>query len=115
MLTFTLPLPPSVNHAYTNVPGRGRVATKALKGWKLAAGWTAKLQTKPHAKFSRVDMHITMPSAHPGDICNYEKCATDLMVSLGIIPDDRHVWRMTIERGAAAPGHCIILVREFGE
>lgn len=37
LVTLTLPLPPSVNMAWTNVPGKGRVRTPEYRRWhKLA-------------------------------------------------------------------------------
>ena len=37
LVTLTLPLPPSVNHAWQNVPGKGRVRSPEYRRWhKLA-------------------------------------------------------------------------------
>ena len=42
-IRFTLPVPPSVNNLYANVPGKGRVKTRAYKRWIEDAGWHMKL------------------------------------------------------------------------
>ena len=43
-ITLIIPTPPTLNMAYANYLGRGRIATKILKNWKKEAGWKLQLQ-----------------------------------------------------------------------
>lgn len=109
-LRIELPIPPSVNSAYRNVPGKGRVATGALNDWKRDAGWAIKL-----AKCGRVEGHYTLsilvPEDMPGDVSNRVKAAEDLLVAHGVTPDDRHARRVSVERSPDVPfGSCIAIV-----
>ncbi len=42
-LIFHIPNAPGVNNLNRNVPGRGRVKTKAYKDWQYRAAWAMKL------------------------------------------------------------------------
>jgi Holliday junction resolvase RusA-like endonuclease len=109
-LRLDLPIPPSVNAAYRNVPGRGRVATDVLKQWKWDAGWELKAQVHipvigPYA------IQILVPEEMPGDIDNRCKAAIDLLVAHGITPDDKFMRRVSSERSAdVAFGRCVVVV-----
>ena len=43
MIRLDLPLPPSTNSAYFNVPGKGRVPSAKHSEWKREAGWLVRL------------------------------------------------------------------------
>lgn len=45
---LVFPSPPSINQAYRNVPGRGRVATKKLNDWKSEAAWHIRADFDGH-------------------------------------------------------------------
>ena len=105
-----LPLLPSLNNAYVNVPGRGRVASKALKAWKEAAGWALKMQ--PRAQFAGPFKIVLMvPEKARADTDNYLKAAIDLLVTYRVTPDDRFAQSVTSERSKdVRSGECIIIV-----
>ena len=109
-IRLTLPLPPSVNAAYVNVVGRGRVSSKALTNWKKDAGW--RLQSQPRAQFAgpfRVAIYI--PENMPGDADNRVKPCLDLLVSHRVTPDDRFARSVLVERcEAVSHGECLIVV-----
>jgi len=88
-MTFTLPLPPSVNALYANVAGRGRVKSERYRTWLNAAGWELKAQKPP-----RVEGHYCIwiwanrPDGRKRDLGNLEKPVSDLLVAHGIVADD---------------------------
>lgn len=98
-LSFTLPVPPSANNLFVNVPGKGRVKSAEYKAWISSAGWLVKsavvgkpLPAPPYAVVYEV------PVDRRSDIANREKAASDLMVKLGLITDDKFIDHMTIVR-----------------
>lgn len=87
-IAFTIPIPPSTNALFANVPKVGRVKTRAYRDWINAAGWALKSQrvgsiAGPYA------VTIRLPDNIRGDIGNREKAINDLMVAHKITPDDR--------------------------
>lgn len=97
-MTLRLPLPPSVNAAYANIPGVGRIASKRLKDWKKEAGWQILIQ-KPQRVYGPYKLEIMIPRSTRGDASNRIKAAEDLLVALRITPDDRFCEGITIKRG----------------
>lgn len=90
-MILTLPVPPSMNNAFINVRGVGRVKSKKYKLWQQAAGWA--LQAQPHAKIPgkvRIRIQVRRPSAN-SDIDNRVKPLLDLLVLHRVIDDDRNV------------------------
>lgn len=91
--TFKLPIPPSVNAMFANLPGRGRIKTSAYKSWITEAGWEV-LRAKPKLIKGRVMMAIYAGKTdnRRRDLDNLIKSVSDLMVSHGVIEDDSKVW-----------------------
>lgn len=89
MIELTLPLPPSVNGLYANVPGRGRVRSDRYRKWATSAGWDLKAQ-KP----GKVDGDYVLwvwcerPDKRKRDLGNLEKPLSDLLVEHGVVGDD---------------------------
>lgn len=106
-------IPPSLNNAYYNVPGRGRVPSKAHKDWKLAAGWELKQMScicKPPRFRGPYTFTLLLPEKMRGDVSNRIKLAEDLFVGV-VTPDDRHCVKSSAERSAdVPPGRCIVIV-----
>ena len=103
MITMILPMPPSVNALYANIPGRGRVKTAAYKGWIKEAGWQAKaglahalVKGLPKDEWWWSDVQI--PAGAKVDADNPLKAIHDLLVNLQITPDDRLLWGGTYQR-----------------
>lgn len=109
-LRLRLPIPPSVNGMYVNVPGRGRVSSKALRDWKKDAGW--RLQSQPRQQFAgpfRIMLYV--PAAMRGDVDARLKAAIDLLVTHKITPDDRFAQSVSAERcEAVPPGECLLII-----
>lgn len=110
-----LPLPPSLNMAYNNVPGRGRVPSKVLVAWKKATAgeiysqWDAQGQpkfSKPYA------LHYRFNVNHQSDIGNREKCATDLIVAtIPGFPGDQWCDQISIMRDRTIDGAIVEVVQ----
>ena len=90
ILTFELPaMPPSVNAMYVNIPGHGRAKTQKYRDWINTAGLILNRQIKGRLT-GRVDIRIKLEDTHPtADCSNYIKPLEDLLVSSGVITDDR--------------------------
>lgn len=107
MTTILLPIPPSVNGAWINVPGRGRVKSKAYKAWKEAAGWELQIQ-KPRKVIGPYEVRILMGKKRArSDADNRIKGILDLLVAHGITEDDSRMasvtcgWSDEVEPGKA--------------
>jgi len=89
-VTYDLPhMPPSTNHLYFNVPGKGRVKTSAYDDWLHQAGILIRRQGIARMT-QRVDIVISLEDKHPRrDASNTIKPIEDLLVKLGVLPDDR--------------------------
>lgn len=108
-LEITLLLPPSVNGAYANAPGRGRFKTPEFRKWERAALPECYLVQRGKVK-PGYRLHLVLPSNMRGDIDNRIKPTQDLLVKGGVLPDDRHAAAVSAERGVHREPvvHCII-------
>lgn len=107
---IVLPIPPSLNSSYTNVPGRGRVPTAALRQWKCDAGWRLNIQ-RPRKISGPYRFAIYLPARMAGDVDNRIKAALDLLVARGVTDDDKHAQSTIAERSEAVDrGQCLIIV-----
>lgn len=107
---LTLPIPPSVNQMYSNVLGRGRIATTALRNWKEAAGLRLKEQ-RPQPVIGPYKFALYLPNKMRGDIDGRLKAAIDLLVTHGVTPDDRFAKSVLAERcEEVEAGQCVIVV-----
>jgi Holliday junction resolvase RusA-like endonuclease len=49
-----------------------------------------------------------------GDIDNRSKGVIDFMVNMGLTPDDKHLWKVSIERNPNVPaGECHVTARSI--
>lgn len=96
VLTLLTP-PPSVNEIYRNVPGKGRVKTKAYKKWREDAVLWLRLQ-KPPTFTGPVSVSIALPLATRGDADNRNKAALDALQEAGVVANDRLCDPVTIGR-----------------
>ena len=103
MIVLTLPLPPSVNACWANVPGKGRVRTKAYRDWIRTAGWEATIATGGRRIVGAYRMRIEM-SAPRMDIGNCEKPIGDLLQSLAIVENDRLMSELHVVRAEGPRG-----------
>jgi hypothetical protein len=121
-LVFEIPRPPSANHLYANVPGKGRVKTAAYKDWQMVAGLRALAQLPkpiPHCS-GEVFLDIDLP---PGVDIDNLKAVADLLqmsqknrlkYSIGLIADDKLIVDYHVRRvGKDRP--FVVRVRPVGE
>jgi Holliday junction resolvase RusA-like endonuclease len=102
MITVKLPLPPSLNNAFFNLPKGGRAPSRAYKQWMASAGWDLKAQ-RPASLLGPYEAHIILPKMPANsDPDNRVKPLLDLLVTHKITPDDKHCRKITIERDDTA-------------
>lgn len=110
---FALPWPVSVNAMFTNVPGKGRVKSKAYRQWIIDAGWMLR-NFRPR-KFEvpvEIVIEVNAPTGRRFDLDNLQKGLLDLLVKHQVIPDDSRRWvrKISIEcMDTGAP--CTVIVR----
>ena len=108
-LEITLPLPPSLNGAYRNVPGKGRRKMPEFRKWASGA-LPACYAVKRGTVKAGYRLHLVLPGNMRGDIDNRIKPTQDLLVKGGVLPDDKHAAAVSAERGVHREPvvHCII-------
>lgn len=106
---ISIPVPPSSNNLFAN-GRRGRFKTAEYKSWIDEAGWTVKAQ-KPTPVKGPYKLFITVPKIR-GDLGNREKAVSDLLVSLGLIDDDRHAVAINLLVAPELNGHAVVSVEE---
>lgn len=96
-LRLELPIPPSINCCFVNVlTGRGgsrasRARSKKYRAWASAAGWHLKIaRPKKVAGATEIEILVARPNKN-SDVDNRIKPVLDLLVTHGVIDDDRHV------------------------
>jgi len=109
-----LPMPPSVNHLWFNVRGRGRVRAKRYKAWHDDAGWRIRAARVPKISGRvNVTLRAALPS-RPRDLDNILKPLLDALTAFNVIDDDKFVTRLAAEWAAAVePGMVEVQVRQF--
>lgn len=104
-----LPMPPSANNIFANVPGRGRVKSDRYRTWKQAAGWCVKAQINGARIRGPVALTYTIEDGGSrADLGNLEKALTDLLVELNVIDGDgpKTVRSIKLQWGAVT-GACV--------
>jgi crossover junction endodeoxyribonuclease RusA len=87
-LTLTA-LPPSVNHLFLNIPGKGRVRAPHYRKWVQEAGWEIKAQFPGRVHgLCIIDLSVGRVTGRNRDIDNILKPVLDLLVTHRIIEDD---------------------------
>lgn len=108
-----LPMPPSVNNLFANVPGRGRVKSDRYRIWKQAAGWEVQGQIKAARIGGPVEITYTLEDGgSKADLGNHEKALTDLLVDLRVIDGDGpQIVRAIKLQWGAVTGACVRIDR----
>lgn len=102
MIRLTLPLPPSVNSYHRSVPLRNGVPkvliSRAGRAWKKKALQIAQMQ-KPQTLEGEVAVTLTVYFRdRRRDLDNTVKPCLDLLQAIGVVANDRQVWRIAMER-----------------
>ena len=90
-VTFTLPVPPSVNQMFRNVRGKGRVKTEVYDQWRAAAKTSLRLQSITPIAGPVVAVFGVERGSLAADIDNRIKAMLDAIVAAKIIRDDNQV------------------------
>jgi Holliday junction resolvase RusA-like endonuclease len=114
-IKLDLPISPSVNLAYINLPGRGRAKSKIYKAWAKAAGWEVRVQNpKPVTGDYKVCLLMHRPNAR-SDVDNRTKPVLDLLVGLGVTPDDSRATEVVAKWDeTVASGRMIVIIDSVG-
>jgi crossover junction endodeoxyribonuclease RusA len=87
MTTFHLPIPPSTNNLFFNLPKGGRAPTGEYKQWQSHAGLILNRQgARPVKGPVRIDIKVC--DAGRFDLDNTIKPTLDLLKKHGVIEDD---------------------------
>lgn len=98
VISLDLPFPPSLNGAYRNVAGRGRVKTSQYINWLQHAALEVRRQARGRIEGSYAfHMKATRPDRRPRDLGNLEKVVSDLCVTMGLVDDDSLCRRILLE------------------
>ena len=114
-MKLDISLGPSVNKMYRNVPGVGRVKSSDYKTWAKLAMQEMMAQRRLPLPNPPVCLTICVPdSSGRGDISNRVKAVEDLLVRMGVIPDDNDkiIKKLVVEVGAPK-GRCLIELEEY--
>jgi crossover junction endodeoxyribonuclease RusA len=104
VIGLSLPLPPSVNNLFVNVPGRGRAPSSHYTKWKSdAAICIMAARQKPIAGPFQATLTFDAPDKRPRDLDNMAKAPLDALKRAGLIEDDRLARKLTLEWGDAKP------------
>ena len=109
-ISLVLPFPVSVNGAYRNVIGVGRVKTKQYREWEREAALMALVQSRgriegPYA----IHVEIDRPDKRRRDLSNTIKVIEDFCVSQGFVEDDSLCERIKMrwtDKIDGRPGPC---------
>ncbi len=97
-MTLRLPVPPSVNSLYANIPGVGRITSRRYKQWQTEVGWQILIQ-KPQRIIGPYALAITVPQKMRGDIDGRLKAILDLLWKQRVTSDDSLCESVSIKRG----------------
>lgn len=89
-----LPDPISTNNLFANLPGRGRVMTKAYRDWKQLAARMLMAQ-RPLPTFAlpvEITIYAGEKNTGPMDADNAVKACLDALVVAKVIHDDSRKW-----------------------
>lgn len=92
--TFLLTCPPSLNGLFKNVPGKGRRKTKKYREWIKEAGWELVTQRPPPIT-GPYELSLVIPKRR-GDLDNYCKAVSDLLVRHKLVDDDKRARKITL-------------------
>jgi Holliday junction resolvase RusA-like endonuclease len=113
---LVLPMPPSANNLFFNIPGgRGRAKSGGYKAWITEAGLKLKAQ-RPLKLLGDVEVHYRFgPRNRSADVENRIKPVSDLLVAHGVIKDDRFIVRLVVEWAGDVRGVEVTVIGFQGE
>lgn len=103
-VSFTMPMPPSVNQIFRNLPGKGRVKTGAYDDWRAFAVTSIRRQQIAALTGRVLVLFGVERMSLSADIDNRIKAMLDAMVEARVIVDDRYVTGFAVAWLPAANG-----------
>ncbi len=104
MIHLTLPWPPGVNNLYATV-GKRRIMSKRYTAWREEAGWLARAQRLPKVIGPyRISIVFDRPDKRKTDLDGRAKAIIDLLVKIGMTPDDHLLESLTLSWSDKPPG-----------
>lgn len=118
LVTFALPMPPSVNACYRNVKMVGRVKTKEYLEWIKSCQWKVLFKSAPIGERVeiRIFLNFSKRAQSSSDIDNRIKPILDLFVASKILEDDRAsiVRKVSVELAEILPQDtCFVEIRSY--
>lgn len=100
-IVLELPVPPSSNHCWVNIPGAGRVRSPKYRRWHKAAVQEAALSRgRIEGRYTvRIELGVL---SHGGDVGNRSKPAVDMLA--GLLTDDDSLCAKEVAEWAADTG-----------
>ena len=110
MIRFNLPIPPPTNNLFATGRSGRRFVSKRYAEWRTDACWRLQMQTRATIT-GPYCITVALPMKMAGDVDGRLKAPLDLLVSLGITPDDKHCVRATAERSNdVEKGQCVVTI-----
>ena len=112
-VAFVVPLPPSTNSLFVNIPGKGRARSKAYRAWLEEAGYLLASQ-RPGSVSGPFSVIVRIPEKARLDLDNAYKAIGDIMVKHRITSDDKLLHKLTIERTPGIASACVSVLPWVG-
>jgi Holliday junction resolvase RusA-like endonuclease len=115
LITLVLPIPPSANDLFDGGhKTKRRFKSDRYKAWEAEAEGSLWEQKPFGVVIGAYIVEITVPEMIRGDIDNRQKALVDFLVAQGLTPDDKHLWKLSIERNPnVPPGECHVTARSI--
>lgn len=115
MLNIALPWPPSMNHYWRAVPGRGVLVSAEGRQYRQNVYAEVLIQraAKKLAGRLAVTIHAYPPDKRRRDLDNMLKATLDALTHAGVWLDDQQIDDLHIVRGAAGGGSLQVAVQEI--
>ena len=114
-LCLDLPVPPSVNGMFANVPGKGRIKSRDYKSWIRAAGWgvaaAANWQADKRPFGPGFTVTLFLPLTMRGELDDRLKPVLDRLVRRRVRVDDRHASQVKAVKATWREPHCVVEIR----
>lgn len=109
MLTVELPWPPSMNHYWRSVPGRGVLVSAEGRLYRQAVCAQVLIQRAAKKLAGRLEVAIYAfpPDRRRRDLDNLLKSCLDALTHAGVWLDDQQIDVLSIRRGSASKGGCV--------
>lgn len=110
-IVLNLPEPPSVNEAYSNARGKGRIKTQKYKQWQTECHWMIK-QAKPGIIKGEYTVVLFLSEKTRKDVDNCLKPTLDLLATVGISEDDKQCYGVvSVKSPDVEKGKCRIAIK----